>query len=329
MIQNWKENNFFLGEDDFREQIKKIEKEWISTLEEGYVDTAEGIKIHYYIGINPDAKANVVISHGFCESFPKYYEVAWNIYRAGYSVFFCEHRGHGFSSREDLDDVSKVYVKDYDLYVEDFYTFINKKVIPAKNDLKLILFAHSMGGCIGTLFLEKYPDIFDAAVLSSPMIKMQFKGYPEWVTKLVMTVTNVLPWDKKFVPGQGSFNPGDWFERSSMKSKERFWFIQDKRAAHDEYKTFGGTYAWTRASIKATKSAVKNLSKINIPVLMLEAGMDSLVDNEGHRLFEEAVKTTETVIFPEAKHEIFNSTEDDREGFYISIFSWLEKQNLE
>lgn len=326
MKENWKQPGFFFGENDFREKINKVAEEWVPTLEEGYVETADNVKIHYYAGINPDAKATVVISHGFCEFFPKYYEMAWNIYRAGYSIFFCEHRGHAYSSKVELDDVAKVYVKSYDDYVSDFHVFVEKIVKTKKNTEKLVLLAHSMGGCIGTLYLEEYPNDFDMAVLSSPMIRMLFKGYPAWVTHLVMAVTKVLPWDKKYVPGQGTFNPGDWFERSSMKSKARFWFVQDMRSAFDEYKTFGGTYAWTRASLKATKKVEKKLDSIKIPVLMLEAGKDTMVDNEGHRLFETLVPQTETVIFPNSKHEIFNSVDDDREGYYLSIFEWLGKK---
>lgn len=325
MKENWRISDFYIGEDDFEDKINKLQKDLSDIFEEGYLETTPGVKIHYYLGINPDAKASIVISHGFCEFFPKYYEIAWNLFRAGYSVFFCEHRGHGFSSREDLDDVSKVYVKSFDDYVSDFHTFVEKVVKHRMNTEKLILLAHSMGGCIGTLVLEAYPNDFDGAVLSSPMIKMAIKGHTLWFTKLVLNITKFLPWDKKYAPGQRAFNPGDWFSASSMSSKARFWYVQHMREAHDEYKTFGGTYGWTRAAVKATEKVTKKLGSIKIPVLMLEAGKDTMVDNEGHRQFEQLVPQTETVIFPDSKHEIFNSTDENRQGFYVAIFEWLER----
>ena len=39
---------------------------------------------------------------------------------------------------------------------------------------KMVLYAHSMGGAIGALVLEQYPELFDCAVLTSPMLKMKF-----------------------------------------------------------------------------------------------------------------------------------------------------------
>ena len=44
-------------------------------LEEGYFKADDGAKIHYGYINNPNAKEAVVISHGFCEFIPKYYEL--------------------------------------------------------------------------------------------------------------------------------------------------------------------------------------------------------------------------------------------------------------
>ena len=40
-----------------------------------------------------------------------------------------------------------------------------------------------MGGAIGALVLEKYPHLFDCAILTSPMLKMRYNGMPELLVK--------------------------------------------------------------------------------------------------------------------------------------------------
>ena len=55
-------------------------------------------------------------------------------------------------------------------------------------DAPLFLFGHSMGGCVSALFLEKYPDTFKAAVLTSPMLKMLFGTMPDFAVGTLAVV---------------------------------------------------------------------------------------------------------------------------------------------
>ena len=80
--------------------------------------------------------------------------------QAGYSVFIAEHRGHGRSERR-LSNMDKVYVESFAQYVRDLRIFVNKIVKRHQNEM--ILFAHSMGGAIGALYLQRYPGVFQKA----------------------------------------------------------------------------------------------------------------------------------------------------------------------
>lgn len=324
MANEWLNRDFFFGEDDFNEKMSTTVSDWLKTVKEDYLSVENGIRLHYYAAINPYEKAAIAICHGFCEFFDKYHEMAWYLYKAGYSVFFVDHRGHGKSTKVELDDIGKVYVKDYSEYVSDYHEFVHRVVKPLSKTDKLILLGHSMGGCISSLYLSKYPEDFSLAVLSSPMHRMSFKGRPMWQVKLIMTVAAILKWDKRYVPGQGPFIPGNWFERSSTLSFVRWEYAQNARLACDDYKTFGGTFAWIRASIKATKRLFKGLDNIKIPILLLEAGKDTMVDNSAHDEFADRVPTTKTLVFPNSKHEIFNSVSEDRYAFYTTIFEWID-----
>lgn len=51
-----------------------------------------------------------------------------------------------------------------------------------------------MGGAIGALVLEEYPHLFDCAILTSPMLKMRYKGMPELLVKFLKAYADVSGW---------------------------------------------------------------------------------------------------------------------------------------
>ena len=106
MRRDYREEGFFFGEEDFESRMETEAKPVLSMVQSGDFKGCDGNTIHYEALINSDEKAAIVISHGFCEFYPKYHEMFYYFYEAGYSVFFVEHRGHGFSYRE-IDDPDK------------------------------------------------------------------------------------------------------------------------------------------------------------------------------------------------------------------------------
>lgn len=74
-------------------------------------------------------------------------------------------------------------MQSYDRYVTDFARFVETVVSPREEHR--IVFAHSMGGAIAILALERYPQLFEAAVLSAPMCAMQTGKYPRFAARLL------------------------------------------------------------------------------------------------------------------------------------------------
>ena len=164
--------DIFIKEQDFANTMKgKVLPFLKDKTKEGYFENKDGMQLHYAMMVRPDEKASIVISHGYCEFTTKYSEMLYYFYQMGYSVFILDHRGHGLSDRE-VDGYCKIHVNSFQDYISDFNEFIEKIVRPESVTERLILFAHSMGGGIGALYLEQYPDVFKRAILSSPMIKL-------------------------------------------------------------------------------------------------------------------------------------------------------------
>ncbi len=86
----------------------------------------------------------------------------------GFDVLIIDHRGQGRSGRM-LPDTHRGHVVDFSDYVDDFAAFWQQESQPGPWRKRYIL-AHSMGGAISTLFLQRYePQAFHAAVFCAPM----------------------------------------------------------------------------------------------------------------------------------------------------------------
>ncbi len=330
LSKDWKRlilmTKMIIGEEDFPEALKNRILPWVqANLEEGYFQSNDGTKIHYHCAIHPEEKASIVISHGFCEFVSKYYEVMYYFYSVGYSVFFLEYRGHGFSDRT-VEEMDRVTVGSYEEYVEDLHGFVEQVV--KKNSLshRYLLFAHSMGGCIASLYLEEHPEIFERAVLSAPLLQMNYGNTSDFAVSILMAISKVLPWDLKYVPGQHGFDNRYAFETSSAQSEPRYAYVFSERQREPHYTSYGGTYAWTRASIKAIKRVHKHLNQIQIPVLICQAGLDNMVRPDGQKRFAEDTVHTRLMTFPTSKHEIFNALYEVRIPYYEAVFGFFEEQ---
>ena len=54
-------------------------------------------------------------------------------------------------------------------------------VLPRTKNLPLCLYAHSMGGAVGGMTLQRHPKRFARAVLTAPMIAPSSAPFPSWM----------------------------------------------------------------------------------------------------------------------------------------------------
>lgn len=319
------------GEDDFKRKMRLEAEPYLRGREtHGYFEGCDGKLIFYRVyRAEETAEGNmprsaIVISHGFCEFAEKYREAAYIFLRRGYSVYIPEHRGHGFSARLS-EDLEQVHVRDYEQYVQDLHFFVKKIVEPEEKEL--FLFCHSMGGAIGIRYLEEYPLTFRAAVLSAPMIGVNTGKYPKFLSRLTSEFYCAIGKGKKYAAGQGGFRARPSFETSGCLSRERYFYIYEMRLQNPEYRTYGASYAWARAGLRAVAKLgkKKNVEKIRAPLLIFLAGMDDMVDNAAIRAFAKKAKTASLVEIADSKHEIYNAGYETRLAYYQKIFDFFRQ----
>lgn len=284
--------------------------------------SADDIRIHYYIAVNPREKAGIVISHGFCEFIGRYQEMMYRYYQEGYSVYFLEYRGYGKSQRTVPFDDNRVIVGSFDEYVDDLDNFIEKVVKVNSLSDRLFLFGHSMGGCISVLYMEEHPETFTCAVLSAPMLEMNFGPIPDPAVDAMVLTSRLIRIDTRYVPGQGPFNTTPDHIHSNCQDEDRYYYQFNMRMNDPDFQTWGATWAWTRAARIGSEKASREVYKLKTPVLLCQAGLDTMVNNDGQDHFADKSPYVSIVRYDDAKHELCNAFEETREKFYADVLRY-------
>lgn len=273
-----------------------------------------------------EPRGTIVISHGFTESCEKYHELIYYMYQMGYQVAMPEHRGHGRSLRE-VDDPELVHVEDFSLYVEDLHHFIEKDVLPETGGKPVYLYAHSMGGCIGTLYLERHLGIFQRAVLNAPMYGINNGGVPDFAAGLLCRGAALAGKKKSRLFTMSGFDPQEPFEGGGCDSLSRHKYYLKRRCEERAYQTSCATYGWALEAMRAGKRAVspKNAAGIRIPVLLFQAKQDTFVRAREQELFLRRIPNGRKIAV-DSGHEIYRMPGERLEPYLAEIFTFYQEQ---
>lgn len=263
-----------------------------------------------------EKRASMLIVHGFSEGLYKYREMIFNFLKMGISCTIFEFPGHG-KSRSVFSD--RIHIEDFNDYVDTIKSFAEEM----EADGNCFLFAHSMGGCAASIYLEENPDNpFDKVVLSSPMLKINTHGVNE---NTALRLSDIMVRHRRkdnFVFGQGIWEKAnDTFQSSAGFDRGRFEENLSYRERHNEYQKCKATWKWLNEGIKASRKARDNFNLINIPILLLRAEDDSYVDKKVFETLDSRFLTIADV--PLSRHECLNSSRETNDETYKIIKAFL------
>jgi lysophospholipase len=241
----------------------------------------------------PLPETAIVISSGRTESFIKYKELIYDLYLQGYSVFIADHRGQGLSDRILADEAKRQigHVRDFQDYVSDLKQFYTDFVRPIGHK-KHVLLGHSMGGCIASLYLEKYDQDFDAAVLCSPMDELALGFLPRLAHDLI-DVAARLGLGEEYAPGERGYDEGETFSNKCLTHSEVRWDIIRREYGDNPAAKLGGpSVLWVKLAQEAGIAARKNAGDVKVPLLLLQAGSDRIVEPGGQLEFCQRLNQT-------------------------------------
>ncbi len=310
----------------FQEQMQnEVEPYLAARRQVGLDERIQGEPVYFEHYQADEPKGVIVISHGFTESVAKFAESIYYMLQAGYEVWGLDHRGHGRSFRVN-DNPYVVHVDRFEDYVEDLRHLTEKRIRPVSGELPLYLFCHSMGGCIGAWAIEQYPELFQKAVLSSPMLGLSFGKIPVPVAYAFATLKGLGEKGREPLSPVSEF-PRETYEDSAANSEPRFRWYYEQKLANSRLQTCAGSTRWGREAIRATRhvSSPKQIARIRIPVLLLQAEKDSYVRNDAQDVFAERAQTCELVKLPGLRHELYMNEGEGLREYWEKIFAFYEK----
>ena len=293
---------------------------------DGYFKGEKGISIYYKYFLQNDIeieKGAILISNGRRESVIKYKELIYDLYKTGYSVCMLDHRGQGFSERINTADKQMGHIDDFEYYVSDLKKYYDT-FVKINGHKKIFLLAHSMGATIGTRYIEKYPRDFDSAAFSSPMFGLRFPA-----CMLVGLFTGA---ESKYLIGERNFDTEErnFLTNNLTHSKVRYEAMMNAYENNPSTKIGGPSYNWIYQSCKTFKKIFNELHKIEIPVILIQAGNDKVVTANAQKKFvfklKKLGKKAEGFTINDAYHEMFIEKDEFRIPVITTILDFFNNE---
>lgn len=247
-------------------------------------------------------RAVIVIAHGLAEHSGRYARLASSFVERGYAVAALDHFGHGQSDGE------KGTVQDFDVFTDTLERF-REMIARDYPDVPSILLGHSMGGLISTSHLIKLPGRFKGCVLSGPAIMSDAKP-----GQFQMAIVRFL---SRFFPGLGIMQ----LDANGVSRDPE----EVTRYVNDPLVYTGKVSARMAAELfRAMNDVQRDAGKIDLPILILHGGEDSMASPLGSRFLEANVGSAEKQlkIYPGLFHEIFN--EPERDEVFKDVVEWCD-----
>lgn len=245
----------------------------------------------------------VLLMHGLGEHCGRYAHLARFFNALGFAVRTYDHRGHGKSSggAGDVPD-DEAILRDAQTIIEDF----SEKLAGPP-----VLLGHSMGGLFAARFVAGNLAPIKALILSSPALAIRMSGFERQLAKVALAL----------FPGTGL--PNGLKTRYLSHDTEVIQAYQNDALVHP--KISARLLRSMQAAMAFTHQHVRD---ITVPVLLLVAEDDHLVDPDGSRRFEKGIASALMTAHYYAGfyHEIFN--ELDATPVFDDLRTWLEEQHL-
>jgi lysophospholipase len=272
-------------------------------------------------------RGTVVVLHGRNEFIEKYFETVGDLRRRGFSVVAFDARGQGGSGRL-LANKRKGHVRDFADYVNDFEAVMQEVVLPDCPPPYYVL-AHSTGAMVALLSAERLRTQIERMVLTSPLVALPY-GAPRWVARLSGVLMH-LGLGEIFLPGSAtmSMQVRPFTANEVTSDPDRYARALAVLEADPSLGLGAPTIGWLNAAMRASvRMAEPDFERaVPVPVLMMLAGSDTVVDNRAAEDLARRLKTTAYLRIPGARHEILMERNEFRDQFWVAFDAFIRGRN--
>ncbi len=303
------------------------------TFKDFYFNSSTGKnKIHARMCV-PDAepRAIVQIIHGIAEYIDRYDEFMSFLADNGIIAVGTDHLGHGKSIESEEQTGFFAYDNGWDYAVRD-EEVLRLAMHENYPELPIIVFGHSMGSFMARTLLIRYPDAFNAAIISGTgnqgaalvngglfmgNLVTGLKGahhYSKFLNNLAFSSYNKIYDNPK--------TEYDWLSRDEANVQK---YIDDPLCG------FIPSCSLFRDMMTGVKFITnkKNLTAMNkdMPVYFMSGDMDPVgecgkgVQKAYNNFLEAGMKDVSIKLYPGGRHEMLN--EINKDEVYTDILAWL------
>ncbi|MGH6965950.1 MAG: alpha/beta fold hydrolase, partial [Phenylobacterium sp.] len=268
------------------------------------------------------ARGSVILSGGRTEPIEKYYETIADLLERGFVVLAHDWRGQGLSQR-GLADPLKGHASGYKAFLDDYRLLLDayQDELPKP----WVAMGHSMGGCLTLLAMANGERRFASAILSAPMLGVQTGGVALPLARGLAGVNVMLGRAGRYVLGNAGKPFDDNFDGNVLThDARRFARTNALLVAEPKLALGAPTYGWLDFAFRATAYLARpeRLSVVTVPVVIVSAEEDKLVDNAAQLAAARHLPQGKFINVPGAFHEILMET-DPMRNIFLRAFDAL------
>ena len=270
---------------------------------EGTFTTVDGLTLFERSWLpEGEARAVVVIVHGYAEHSGRYQHVGQALASRGYAVETLDLRGHGRSEGD------RAIVRSFARFLADLRRFL-RRVRERHPGKPLFLLGHSMGGTIVTLFAIRDQPAVQGIILSGPGLVPRSGAW-----RVTAPLFSAL----------GRFFPN--LPLAQLKAET----VSRDPAVVESYDNDPLVYrgkmraGMIRAFVDALNRIQAGMDSVSAPLLLLHGTADELTNVDGsNQLYERARSTDKTIrLYNGLAHEVLN--EPEKGQIIGEILDWLD-----
>jgi lysophospholipase len=289
-----------------------------------FVEVEKGIFLRsgYWKSFGTHSKGTLCLLGGRTEFIEKYDETIERLNQLGLNVFSFDWRGQGLSTRL-LENRRKGYVNNYDDYAGDLSFFVDN-MFTKNTSRPYILMGHSMGGHIAVRFLHDHDDIFDNAILMSPMIDIRTFPVPKKVLQILTRIFVKAGYDQVYIAGNDRLMESKF--RDNPLTSDIVRFEKSRKIAIDnpEIAVGGVTFGWLNASFDSIDllNQPGYVENIRTRILLFSAEKDRVVCNKAQRRLCQRLPNCRLIKISDSRHEILQEKDTIQNQFW-NIFKHI------
>ena len=270
------------------------------------------------------ARGTVTLFQGRGEFIEKYFEVVGELIERGFAVVALDWRGQGGSDRL-TDNSRKGHVEDFADYQRDI-TAVTAQVLEPFCPRPWFALAHSMGGANLIEYAHGGGGAFERVALSAPMVGLHGLAWPR-AFRVFAEVAEMTGFGRSFIPGGGETAVATRaFEGNVLTSDpQRHQRAADIVASGSFLGLGDPTIGWLDAAFRQMRrfDDPDYPRAVALPILVVGAGADAVVDTRAVSRFAARLKTGGYVEIAHARQEILMERDVFRAQFWAAFDAFI------